>query len=519
MSPLFLLRLGLLAGLVCATVSGQGHGHSHGGQAGHGHTHGGQAGHVHTHGGQAGHGHTHGGQAGHGHSHGGQAGHGHTHGGQAGHGHSHGGQAGHTHGGQAGHGHTHGPGGGCPHGHGPTNPADKYHQKHYETAKTQQQQQGQQEEMELHGTERRDAATVWMQALGATLLISAAPFLILFLVPLDSDSARRSSLLHTLLSFASGGLLGDAFLHLIPHAIEPHSHHSESGHGHGHGETHNQGHGHSHGPGSHLMSVGLWVLCGIIVFLSVEMFVRHIKGSHGHGHSHGHAHVEKREKGAKKSDKGDGEGEVVEGEEVVEGKEVVEGEVEGVRRRRPDPASPQEGEVAPADGGQGGAQEGGAEKREEEPKRELQVSGYLNLAADVTHNFTDGLAIGASFLVGPNVGVVTTLTILLHEIPHEIGDFAILLQSGCTKRQAMWLQLLTAVGALAGTACSLLAEGAGEAASAWVLPFTAGGFIYIATVSILPELLGRAAPLAQSARQLVAMLTGVAMMVLIAAFE
>nr|XP_032828890.1 zinc transporter SLC39A7 isoform X2 [Petromyzon marinus] len=468
MSPLALLRLALLAGLVCATVSGQGHGHTHGGQAGHGHTHGGHAGHGHTHGGQAGHGH--------------------------------------THGGHAGHGHTHGPGGGCPHAHEPANPADKYHKKHYETAKTQQQQQG--EEEELHAPERRDVATVWMQALGATLLISAAPFLILFLVPLDSDSARRSSLLHTLLSFASGGLLGDAFLHLIPHAIEPHSHHSESGHGHshGHGETHNQGHGHSHGPGSHLMSVGLWVLCGIIVFLAVEMFVRHIKGSHGHGH--GHSHSEKQEKGAKKSDKEKGDGE----EEEVEG--------EGVRRRRPDPASSQEGKVAPADGDQGGAQEGAAEKREEEePKRELQVSGYLNLAADVTHNFTDGLAIGASFLVGPNVGVVTTLTILLHEIPHEIGDFAILLQSGCTKRQAMWLQLLTAVGALAGTACSLLAEGAGEAASAWVLPFTAGGFIYIATVSILPELLGRAAPPAQSARQLVAMLTGVAMMVLIAAFE
>uniref|UniRef100_S4RNG5 Zinc transporter SLC39A7 n=1 Tax=Petromyzon marinus TaxID=7757 RepID=S4RNG5_PETMA len=153
--------------------------------------------------------------------------------------------------------------------------------------------------------------TVSPQALGATLLISAAPFLILFLVPLDSDSARRSSLLHTLLSFASGGLLGDAFLHLIPHAIEPHSHHSESGHGHSHGHA---------GPGSHLMSVGLWVLCGIIVFLAVEMFVRHIKGSHGHGHGHshghgGHSHVfashshgrsragEKQEKGAKKSHK------------------------------------------------------------------------------------------------------------------------------------------------------------------------------------------------------------------------
>ena len=65
----------------------------------------------------------------------------------------------------------------------------------------------------------------------------------------------------------------------------------------------------------------------------------------------------------------------------------------------------------------------------------IKVSGYLNLAADFTHNFTDGLAIGASYLVSRNVGLVTTLTILLHEVPHEIGDFAILVQSGCSKRK------------------------------------------------------------------------------------
>lgn len=65
----------------------------------------------------------------------------------------------------------------------------------------------------------------------------------------------------------------------------------------------------------------------------------------------------------------------------------------------------------------------------------ILVSGYLNLAADFTHNFTDGLAIGASYLVGKNVGFITTVTILLHEVPHEIGDFAILIQSGCSKRK------------------------------------------------------------------------------------
>lgn len=90
---------------------------------------------------------------------------------------------------------------------------------------------------------------------------------------------------------------------------------------------------------------------------------------------------------------------------------------------------------------------------------EIKVAGYLNLAADFAHNFTDGLAIGASYLAGNSIGVITTLTILFHEVPHEIGDFAILIQSGCSKSKAMTLQLITALGALSGTVLSLAAEG------------------------------------------------------------
>jgi hypothetical protein len=69
---------------------------------------------------------------------------------------------------------------------------------------------------------------------------------------------------------------------------------------------------------------------------------------------------------------------------------------------------------------------------------EIKVSGYLNLAADFTHNFTDGLAIGASYLAGQNIGIITTITILLHEVPHEISDFAILIQSGCNRRKVYY---------------------------------------------------------------------------------
>jgi len=80
------------------------------------------------------------------------------------------------------------------------------------------------------------------------------------------------------------------------------------------------------------------------------------------------------------------------------------------------------------------------------------------------------------------------------------------------------LQLTTAVGAMLGTVCSLLAEGIGNAATAWILPFTAGGFIYIATVSVIPELL-QDTKIGQSIREIVALISGVLMMVVIAKCE
>ncbi|ERE88217.1 zinc transporter ZIP13 [Cricetulus griseus] len=330
------------------------------------------------------------------------------------------------------------------------------------------------------------------EALGATVLISAAPFLVLFLIPVESNSPRHRSLLQVLLSFASGGLLGDAFLHLIPHALEPHSHHTPQQHGHGHGHSHS-----GQGP---ILSVGLWVLSGIVAFLVVEKFVRHVKGGHGHSHGHGDGHTH---------------GSHAHGRQECPSKEKPSSEEEeketGVLRKRR--------------GGNAGSRDGPAKPQdpeEEKPGSDLRVSGYLNLAADLAHNFTDGLAIGASFRGGRGLGILTTMTVLLHEVPHEVGDFAILVQSGCSKKQAMRLQLLTAVGALAGTACALVTEGGAMgsevAGPGWVLPFTAGGFIYVATVSVLPELLREASPL-QSLLEVLGLLGGVVMMVLIAHLE
>lgn len=318
-----------------------------------------------------------------------------------------------------------------------------------------------------------DTFNIWLHSLTSTLLISAAPFFILYLVPLDNTESMQPRL-KTLLAFASGGLLGDAFLHLIPHAVAPHSH-TDSEHTHSHAS--HAGHDHSHDHG-HDMFIGLWVLAGIITFLTVEKIVRILKIGHDH---HGHSHT---------GGGGDSKKKESEKKDLVKKKDK-----DGDKK----------------------AEKDSKKKEKESVQASMEVAGYLNLAADFTHNFTDGLAIGASYLAGNSIGIVTTITILLHEVPHEIGDFAILIKSGCSKKKAMLLQLTTALGALAGNVLALL--GTSEESSPWILPFTAGGFIYIATVSVIPELLEQNTKLLQSLKEIFALLLGVFMMVLITAIE
>jgi len=94
---------------------------------------------------------------------------------------------------------------------------------------------------------------------------------------------------------------------------------------------------------------------------------------------------------------------------------------------------------------------------------QVQVSGYLNLMANGIDNFMHGLAIGGGFLVSLKMGLLTTLAILVHEVPHEIGDFAILLRSGFSRWEAARAQLATAcsgiLGALAANVCSMATFG------------------------------------------------------------
>ena len=113
----------------------------------------------------------------------------------------------------------------------------------------------------------------------------------------------------------------------------------------------------------------------------------------------------------------------------------------------------------------------------------------VNLLGDAIHNFIDGLLIAASYLVSPALGLATTIAVLFHEIPQELGDFGILVHSGLGVRRAVLLNLASAGAAVLGAVAALLAgQVSGETVTTVLVPITAGGFVYIAAADLIPEL-------------------------------
>jgi zinc and cadmium transporter len=122
-------------------------------------------------------------------------------------------------------------------------------------------------------------------------------------------------------------------------------------------------------------------------------------------------------------------------------------------------------------------------------KNNIQPYGYLSLYADAIHNFIDGVLIGATWMFMPELGVVTTISIVLHEIPQEISDLGILIHSGFTRAKALLFNFLSALTAVIGTVLALWIGHKVEHFSAYILPLAAGGFVYLAASSLLPEVI------------------------------
>jgi zinc transporter 7 len=326
-----------------------------------------------------------------------------------------------------------------------------------------------------------------VNALLATLYISGPPNFLLALCPPNIDPASLS----VMVAFAVGGLLGDTLFHLLPEIflgedepdkvkfvmVEPNKN----------------------------LLLGVAIMVGFITFVAMDKGLRIATGGQGgHDHSHGHSH-EKTEGAAKST-----------GIDTHDAQD-------SLRARKP--------------AANGSGSSATAVSTETEKEREINASvklgGYLNLIADFTHNITDGLALSSSFYASPTIGATTTVAVFFHEIPHEVGDFALLIQSGFSKRAAMGAQFVTAVGAFLGTCIGIaVQEFGGNSASGetpgaglmgtslqWgdmLLPFTAGTFLYVGTVAVIPELLetgpNKALELRKTLMQFAAMFTGAGIM-------
>jgi zinc and cadmium transporter len=216
---------------------------------------------------------------------------------------------------------------------------------------------------------------IWTYTLVSVVLVSLISLVGIFFLAIDR--ARLQRILLVLVSFAVGGLAGDAFIHLIPEAFR------ELG---------------------ITLSTSLLIILGVILFFAVEKLIRWR-----------HCHL---------------------------------------------PFSAQH----------------------------VHPVAILNLAGDAVHNLMDGIVIGAGYEVSIPIGVTTTIAVVLHEIPQEIGDFGILVNAGFTARRALLFNLASALVAILGAAFTLLIGPHVETFSLIMLPITAGGFIYIAGSDLIPQI-------------------------------
>lgn len=266
----------------------------------------------------------------------------------------------------------------------------------------------------------------------------------------DFDDPTRSEVLKLILSFAIGGLLGDVFLHLIPEAAVQLEHA-----------------GYSVSQAQHFM--GFWVLAGIVTFVTVESVFNIATNS------------EQPQVDSKKCDP------------PVECSQEKVSPVSSVAHRGPNSNghTPSGKPLSPS--GVSANQVCLEAKVDSKPSTEVNITGYLNLLANSFDNFTHGVSVGASFLVSAKMGVLTTLAIAIHEIPHEIADYVILVRSGFSCWDAFRAQLSICLVTIVGSVTVIYLDSNSAADSLdytlWILPATAGGFIYIALTSLMPELL------------------------------
>lgn len=153
---------------------------------------------------------------------------------------------------------------------------------------------------------------------------------------------------------------------------------------------------------------------------------------------------------------------------------------------------------------------------QETSKEHPHPFAYVNLLGDALHNFIDGMIIAASFLISTPIGIATSLAVILHEIPQEIGDFGVLIYAGIKPKKALFFNFLSSLTALLG-AFLVLAFGSTNL-SKILVPLTVGGFLYLALSDLTPEL-HKHTEIKQSLLQIISIILGIAIMFLLLLIE
>lgn len=147
-------------------------------------------------------------------------------------------------------------------------------------------------------------------------------------------------------------------------------------------------------------------------------------------------------------------------------------------------------------------------------KSHIHPLAMMNLVGDAIHNFIDGLLIAGSYFLSIPVGIATTIAVILHEIPQEMGEFGVLLHSGMKIKKALAFNFLSALTAILGALVVLGLGLSGHDITDKVIPITIGSFLYIANADLIPEL-HKDVIIKNSVIQLISFLIGVGVMFLL----
>lgn len=312
-----------------------------------------------------------------------------------------------------------------------------------------------------------------LYALLSALAISAVSLIgVFFLLSKEELHGRK---MHLLLALAAGAMLGNALLHMLPHALtleqsameshnppaivqllghhehdhdQEHDHDAVAGHEHEHdhdaesdhdhdavaGQGHDQDHDKEHAPGGHGhtgMFTSIMLLAGMLFFYAFDLLIQ---------------------------------------------------------------------------------------RDESEGTKSVGSEGWMVLAADMVENLLDGVVVGTAYAISVPVGIAATITILLHEIPLELGDYAVLRHSGFSRTRALTVNFLSGLVSVVGVMVALVLGMTLDGFALYMTPLAAGGFLYIAGSILVPRLRSQCCDNSQWQYLLVSMI-GVAVMVAILFFE